>query len=87
METAAEVSRLCRLVLGKSVGNLARATGFVQRRSKITDSAFVQTLEFGWLSTPQASAEELAQTTAAVEVGVSPQGLYARFNERAAWFL
>jgi len=44
----------------------------------------VQTLVFGWLKNPQASLDELTQTTAALGVRVSPQGLDQRFGPEAA---
>ena len=47
-------------------------------------AAFVQTLVFGWMSNPQATLEELAQTAASVGVDITAQGLDQRFTEAGA---
>jgi hypothetical protein len=62
----------------------ARQSGFVQRQSKLTGEAFVQTLTFGWLQNPNATLEELTQAAACVGVRITPQGLEQRFGPRAA---
>jgi Transposase DDE domain len=62
----------------------ATASGFVQRRSKLTGPAFVQTLVWGWLNQPQSTLEQLCQMSTTVGVPIRPQGLDARFTERAA---
>jgi hypothetical protein len=61
-----------------------KESGFVQRASKMGGAEFVQTLTFGWLSNPQATLEELAQTAATVGVKISAQGLDQRFSEEGA---
>jgi hypothetical protein len=82
--TISEVAETLRDVLGSCANAVAAETGFVQRKSKLTGAAFVQTLTFGWLARPQATLEELAQTAGAVGVRITPQGLDQRFNQRAA---
>jgi hypothetical protein len=47
-------------------------------------ASFVQTLVLGWLQKPEATLEELTQTSAALGVTITPQGLEQRFNEPAA---
>src|SRR5260370_16552564 len=79
-EVADALTRLCT-TSGESA---ARDSRFVQRSSKLTGPAFVQTLAFGWLANPQATLEELAQTARARGVSISPQGLDQRFTRRAA---
>ena len=76
--------RPCRVVLTRTAEAAAGNTGFVQRRSKLTGPAFVQTLTFGWLSNPEATLEDLAQTANTVGVSISPQGLDQRFTPQAA---
>lgn len=66
---------------------LGRTTGFVERSSKVSGSVFVRRVVFGWLGKPGASLGELAQTTAAMGVKLSPQGLEQRMDEDAATFL
>jgi hypothetical protein len=67
--------------------NVERETGFVERASKMGGAEYVQTLSFGWLSNPEATLEELAQTAATVGVGISAQGLDQRFTESGAKLL
>ncbi len=76
-----------RPVLGRAADALARHTGFVQRQRKITASAFVETLVFGWLDAPDAPLSHLADTAAAIGCPVAAQSLDARFSEPAAHLL
>jgi Transposase DDE domain len=80
----ADVAEALQRVLTSTADAAADNTGFVRRRSKLTGSAFVQTLTFGWLSNPEATLEELAQTAGTVGVPISPQGLDQRFTPQAA---
>lgn len=66
---------------------LARETKFVQRESKLDGARFVQTLVFTYLANPNATLEELAQTAAALNVEITPEGLTQRFTQAAATFL
>ena len=84
MTTIAQVATTMQEILGPVADRAARATGFVQRQSKLTGAAFVQTLVFGWLAQPQASLSQLAQAAATVGVAITPQGLDARFTPAAA---
>jgi hypothetical protein len=82
--TIPEVAQALRTVLTTRADEAARETRFVQRQSKLTGAAFVQTLTFGWLANPHASLEELTQTAATLGIRISPQGLDQRFTPRAA---
>lgn len=84
MDTIDAPARLMQSVLSSCADQAALTTGFVRRRSKLTGSLFVQTLVLGWLSNPDATLEELAQTAAARGVRISPQGLDQRFTMAAA---
>jgi len=84
MNTVPQVAKAMNTVLGATSDAAGEQSGFVQRRSKLTGARFVQTLVFGWLKNPQASLEELTQTTAALGVRLSPQGLDQRFGPKAA---
>ncbi len=66
---------------------LARATGFCQRRSRLTAAVFVQATILGWLAHPQATLQQLTQRAAARGVRLSPQGLDQRFTPAAAALL
>jgi hypothetical protein len=80
----ADAAEAMQVVLTSTAEAAAGNTGFVQRRSKLTGPAFVQTLTFGWLSNPEATLEDLAQTANTVGVSISPQGLDQRFTPQAA---
>jgi hypothetical protein len=41
--------------------DLSRATGFVQRRSKMTGAQFVKTVVLGWAANPEAPLNDLVQ--------------------------
>lgn len=84
MTSIPQVAKILRTVLTTTANRAARATRFVQRRSKLSGAKFVQTLVFGWLANPDATYEELTQTAATLRVRLSPQGLEQRFTEMAA---
>src|SRR5438128_4439057 len=87
MTTVPQLAQTLQTVFTTTADAAARATGFVQRRSKLTGAAFVQALVFGWLANPHASIAALAQAAAVVGVAISPQGLDQRCTEAAAAFL
>jgi hypothetical protein len=84
MATIAQVSQAMQTVLTTVADTAARATGFVQRTSKLTGALFVQTLTLGFLSNPQATREELAQTAATLGLTISQQGLDQRMTDAGA---
>lgn len=83
MLTIADVAAALRTVLTSTAERVARETGFLQRRSKLSGARFVQTVVFGWLANPDASLGELAQTAAALGHPVSPQAVAQRFTPEA----
>ena len=86
MSTRREVAEALRTLVS-GVEPLARETGFVRRRSKLSGVQFVRTLVFGWLADPDIPLEGLCQVAASLGVRISPQGLEQRFTPRAANFL
>lgn len=84
MASIAQVSQAMQTVLTTVADAAARTTGFVQRVSKCTGALFTQTLVLGFLSNPQATREELAQTAATLGLTISQQGLDQRMTETAA---
>lgn len=66
---------------------LARQSGFVQRRSKLTGEVFLQTLILSWWHDPHASREGMARMAASLGVKVTAQGINDRLTEQAATFL
>jgi len=74
-------------VLTEVPAELAQATGFCRRRSKVTAAGFVQTLVLGWLAHPTGSLHRLTQAAAMLGLAVSPQGLVQRFTPAGAALL
>ena len=74
-------------VLATVGDTIARGTGFVKRKRKLSGAKFVQTLVFTWLAKPNASLEELTQTAASLGVRITPQALEQRFTPQAAELL
>jgi hypothetical protein len=66
---------------------LARGTGFVRRESKVNGAQWVQTLTFGFIETPEATLNQLAQVSTDLGVPVTPQGLEERMTDAAVRFL
>lgn len=84
MTTIPDVTAVLQTVLTDAARRAGRASGFVQRQSKLGGAELVQTLVFGWLAHPQASLDDLAQTAAALGVRISAQGLDQRLGPAAA---
>jgi hypothetical protein len=59
---------------------LARATQFVQRKSKLTGALFLQTLVFGFINEPKASLTSLIEMSDDLGVEMSKQGLQERIQ-------
>jgi hypothetical protein len=87
MTTIPKLSRTLNELLTERAEALARVSGFVRRQSKLSGSAFVQTLVFGWLGTPMAGLGALSRIAGALGVRITPQGLEQRFTEVAATYL
>lgn len=87
MASIAQVAIALQSVMTEYARKIERETGFVERASKMGGAEFVQALSFGWLSNPEATLEELAQTAATVGVAISAQGLDQRFTEAGAKLL
>ena len=87
MTTIPTLSRTLNEVLTDRAEALARVSGFVRRRSKLSGSVFVQTLVFGWLGTPMAGIGALSRVAGALGVRITPQGLEQRFTKEAATYL
>jgi hypothetical protein len=84
MLSVASLARTVQPLVTTTADEAAAASGFVQRRSKLTGARFVQTLVWGWLASPTASLTQLTHTGALCGVAISRQGLDQRFSARAA---
>ena len=87
MSNLSHVPLALQNLLSETATQAGAASGFVQRRSKLTPEIFVKTLTFGWLANPSATLQQLAQTAALFGLDVSAQALDQRFCHRAASFL
>jgi len=65
----------------QTANQVARATGFVERASKLTGAIFLQTLTFGFLDDPNASLSGLVETSHELDVTITKQGLQTRIVE------
>ena len=79
-----EIENYVQSLFHEKAEQWARATGFVQRSSKITGSAFAQTLVFGFLNQPEASYTDWQQTMELQGIHVSPQAIEERMTAEAA---
>jgi hypothetical protein len=82
--TIPPVADAMRHMLTDVAHEAATKSGFIKRQRKLDGASFVQTLVFGWLANPKASAEERAQVAASRGVKVSAYGLDKRLDERGA---
>ena len=62
MDILSKITDAMQVVLSETANAIARKTGFIKRLKKLSGSAFVQTLVFGWLDNPDSTIEELTQT-------------------------
>ncbi len=87
MNIILQVTNAMQTVLTKVADAAAITSGFLKRKRKLTGSVFVQTLVFGWLANPDSTYDELAQTTAAIGISITPQAIEQRFGKPAAAML
>lgn len=80
MVTVPQICDTIEHLLTAEAEAVARSSGFVQRESKLTASAFLQTLVFGWMADPDASMSQLTTMAAMRGVEISAQGLEQRFT-------
>ncbi len=60
MTTVPQLADAVQTLLTTTAETMARATGFVQRRSKLGGAAFVQALVVAWMANPRATVEARA---------------------------
>ena len=84
MTSVPYLARTMRTLLTTTAETAARQTGCVQRRSKLTGAGLVQTLVLGWLGTPAATLQQLAQMAARLGITITPQALHRRFTASTA---
>jgi len=83
-EQLGEIEQALESLFHEMAERWAISVGFVQRRSKITGSAFAQMLVFGFLNQPEATYTDLQQTLQLQGVQASPQAIEERMTPQAA---
>lgn len=81
------MSRALHNTFGKVANKVAQATGFVQRRSKLTGSRFLNIWVLGFIQHPRASLNLLSQVAEDIGVSISKQGIQKRLTSSAVSFL
>jgi hypothetical protein len=87
MTSITGIAQKMQTILTTKPDSIARETGFVQRVSKVSASAFCQTCVLGWLRNPAATLDGLTATAAGLGLSISPPGLHQRFSPQAATLL
>jgi hypothetical protein len=73
-----------RHVLCAVAEEAGRESGLIRRERKLTGATFVQSVVFGWMANPDATAEERAQAAATRGVSISAHGLGKRLDDERA---
>lgn len=87
MSSVAQLAHTMQTLLTTTADDLARSSGFLHRRRKLTGACFAQALVLGWLTNAHASLGQLAQTAGTLGTPVSRQAVARRCTEAAAQFL
>jgi hypothetical protein len=87
MGTITELEGALQLVLEASATEHGLASGWQQRRGRLSPRQFVQTLVFGFLEDPHATLGHLARVAHALGAHVTPQALSQRLTEAAVALL
>jgi len=75
MVKIANTSEIVQTFFGETAEQVARETGFVQRTSKVSGAHWLRTWVFGFLETPDATLNQLAQVSTDLGVDLTAQGV------------
>jgi hypothetical protein len=84
MKTITQIATAMQRILGTVSDQAGIETGFSQRKSKVTGSAFMQTLVFSSLEDPELRYSKLVSGALNAGVIVTKQGLEQRFTSNSA---
>lgn len=84
MKTITQIATAMQTILGTVSNQVGIDTGFSQRKSKVTGSAFMQTMVFCSLENPELRYSNLVSGALNAGVAVSKQGLEQRFTASSA---
>jgi hypothetical protein len=87
MHTISQISTTMRDALINTAEELGRESGFVQRKSKLSASAFVVSVVCGVVGNPETTYTHLCQSAKMVGVQISAQGIEQRFTPAASALL
>jgi hypothetical protein len=87
MNSEIKIAEEMKKVLEQKARELGRESGFIKREVKLDGAKFVQMLVFGWMSNPQATYEEMAQTATTLGIDITSQSIEERFSPLSAEFL
>jgi hypothetical protein len=87
MATIAQITEAIEQVFDNRVDELARESGFMQRKVVVNGKGFVQSLVMAFQANKAASYSELSACASSLGMPITAQGLEQRFDESAARFL
>jgi hypothetical protein len=87
MDMLSRVGWAMQQLVGPLVGEAAKDSGVIQRRRTLTAASLARMFVFGFLRTPRATDEELAQVAAVCGTPVTPQAVEQRHTPRLLNFL
>lgn len=80
-------SKMLQEFLSKEAEQCSRESGFVLRQSKMTGACFATTLIMSWLANPEATLNDLIQSSSELGITITESGLHQRLNDRAVAFM
>jgi hypothetical protein len=87
MINVTQMGQVLQQVFGEVADKMAGETKFVQRKSKLTGSKFMQTWVLGFLQHPKASLNILCQMAADLGVEITKQGMQKRLTPSVVQFM
>lgn len=87
MQIIAKADVALRQLFGSFAEEAAGTSGVIQRNRKFTEASLAKTFVLGFLQSPEASDEELAQMAFQCGVSVTPQAIDQRHTPRLVDFL
>ena len=85
--TITQVAETIQKVFGEQIEMLARESGFIKRKVRVTGSGFVQALVMAFQAKRTASYSEISQSVSSLGMPMSAQGMEQRLTESSAQFM
>ena len=87
MATIAQIAAALDQVFCDEVEEIARDSGFIQRRVSVNGKGFVKALVMAFQTNPTASYSEMSACAGSVGMPITAQGMEQRFDESSVQFL